>query len=79
MTLSAPPNIVQFFMDQTGITYPVFIVGEDVLDEYYAGERVRVPFNVFLGRDGKVAKKEKGYDSRLKKEMEEEVARLLKE
>ncbi len=71
--------MVKVFMDKKGVGYPVFMVEQDVLDKYYAGmERILVPYNVFIGRDGKQAMSELGYNKKKQKEMEEEIARLLK-
>ena len=77
--MGAPPDLVKVFMDKKGVGYPVFMVEQDVLDKYYAGmERILVPYNVFIGRDGKKAMSELGYNKKKQKEMEEEIERLLK-
>lgn len=79
LTLGAPPDMVKLFLDKKEVSYPVFMVEQDVLEKYYAGmERILVPYNVFIGRDGKQAMSELGYNKKKQKEMEEEIARLLK-
>ncbi len=76
ISLGAPPDMVKIFMDDKGVNYPVFHAERDVLAEYSVRA---VPLNVFFGRDGKERMRELGYNEEKKKEIEEEVARLLKE
>lgn len=68
--------MVKQFMDKAGINYPVFVIERDVIEAYSVRA---VPFNVFFGRDGKEKKRELGYNEEKKREIEEEVTKLLKE
>ncbi len=76
MSMGAPPNMVKLFMEKTGMNYPNFIAGKDVLEAYSVRA---VPFNIFFGRDGKERARELGYNEQKKKEIEKEVAGLLRE
>lgn len=76
ISLGAPPDMVKLFMDKAGINYPIFDAERDVIEAYSVRA---VPFNIFFGRDGKERKRELGYNEEKKREIEEEVTRLLKE
>ncbi len=76
MSLGAPINMVELFIEKTGLTYPNFEAGEDVLKLYSVRA---VPFNVFFGKDGKERMRELGFNDQKKKEIEKEVVSLLNE
>lgn len=74
--MGAPANIVRQFVEKKGITYPMFLGGEDVLETY---DVRAVPLNVFIGRDGEEKRREKGYSEEKQGEFEEGIVKLLKE
>jgi hypothetical protein len=48
------PAVVQEYLKQRGITYPVFLAGGQAIEQIYATDEATVPLSILLDEQGRV-------------------------
>lgn len=72
----AEPDVIAPFVEMMQIRYPVFVGGDDIIEEY---DLQFIPVTFILGRDGKVQMKEIGFGEEIKSRLTRYVDKLLAE
>lgn len=72
----AEPDVIAPFVGMMQIKYPVFVGGDDVVEEY---DLQFIPVTFILGRDCKVRAKEIGFEEETKPKLSKHIDKLLAE
>ena len=72
----AEPDVIAPFVEMMQIKCPVFVGGDDIIEEY---DIQFIPVTFILGRDGKVQTKEIGFGEETKPKLSKYIDKLLAE